>query len=155
LWFNQNDLTNGLVNISTCSLGLMTARCGMMDCRSNHQISIPICAFQLEALANIATVLGLKMAKEWRQRLRVNPGDHRNPMGPRFRILLGSVWFDHQGAHSLTCFNADRKAAKSVPTCRPFNQRKFGRSVPTVAIDDQKYDPNQMERSHLVNVNYL
>ena len=120
---------------------------------------------QQEALADIATVLGLeKEANQWRQRARELI---QEIIARRWDPSSGYFWATHNGStiKVRTPFNLFPMLTGKVPSkiCAQLvdhltNEKEFWTRfpVPTVAIDDPKYDPNQMWRGPTwVNVNYL
>jgi hypothetical protein len=166
-WFNQNDLDkNGLCEYQhPFSSGL--------DDSPLWDDGLPVespdlntyLVLQQEALANIATVLGLeKEAKRWRQRASDLV---QEIIASRWDPTYGYFWAAHNGSiiKVRTPFNLFPMLTGKVPPkiCAQLvahltNEKEFWTRfpVPTVAIDDPKYDPNQMWRGPTwVNVNYL
>ncbi len=166
-WFNQNDLDrNGLCEYQhPFSSGLDDSPLwddGLPV--ESPDLNTYLC-LQMEALANIATVLGLeKEANQWRQRASELI---QEIIARRWDPTSGYFWATHNGStiKVRTPFNLFPMLTGKVPSkiCAQLvdhltNEKEFWTRfpVPTVAIDDQKYDPNQMWRGPTwVNVNYL
>ena len=166
-WFDQNDLDrNGLCEYQhPFSSGLDDSPLWDEGLPVESPDLNTYLVLQQEALANIASVLGLKNeATQWRQRAS---NLIQEIIATRWDPKSGYFWAAHNGSIITvrTPFNLFPILTGKVPPkiCAKLvahltNEKEFWTRfpLPTVAIDDPKYDPNQMWRGPTwVNVNYL